>query len=262
MSEYLELERVFAESVARDAGRVMLRYFNGDQQAEIKEGGFPVTIADKEINDMVIAALSRVFPGDGLIGEEKSTTSYGTGRKWFCDPIDGTTGYTWGLPTSMFSLGLVIDGRPHTGVVYDPFLDLMYTATKGGGSYCNGQRLAVSTDTLESGVVAVTSDVRRIANGKDFVPALASAGVSLATFSGAIYKAALVARGKLVGYLETGIGAHDMAAVELVVAEAGGRVTGLNGDTLDYTKPFRGAVVSNGIVHDQLVRITSGRQPS
>lgn len=260
MSEKYQDELAFAVSVAENAGKIMLKYFDGGQQQEIKADGSPVTIADKQINSLVIAELKQSFPNDGLIGEEESTTDYGTGRKWFCDPIDGTIAYTHGVPTSMFSLGLVEAGRPRLGVVYDPYLDRMYTATKAGGSFCNHQRLAVSADTLDKGVVAITSDVRKIVNGLEHVKALAATNAYLATFSGAIYKATLVARGRFVGYIEKGVSAHDMAAVELIVEESGGKVTGIDGNELDYTQPFKGAVVSNGVVHDELVRIASQNQ--
>ncbi len=257
MSNDYKAELDFAINVAKEAGKIMLQYFDGDQQREIKKDGSPVTIADKKINSMVIDALRHNFPNDGLIGEEESTTTYGSGRKWFCDPIDGTIAYTWGVPTSMFSLSLVLDGRPQIGVVYDPYLDRMYTATKGYGSHCNSQKLAVSSGGMSGGIVAVTSDIRKIAKGLEHVKMLADSEAYLATFSGAIYKATLVAQGRFVGYIEKGVGAHDMAAVELIVEEAGGKITDIEGNPLDYTQPFEGAVVSNGVVHDELVQIAS-----
>jgi fructose-1,6-bisphosphatase/inositol monophosphatase family enzyme len=257
MSETIEYseELLVAKNIALKAGATMLYYFDGDQQTEIKEDGSPVTIADKEINSMVIAELKKKFPEDGVIGEEESTVEYGMGRKWFCDPIDGTIAYTWGTPTSVFSLGLVVDGKPQMGVVYDPYLDRIYTAVRGNGSYCNDQKLEVSQQGLDGGIVAVTSDVRRIAQGLPHVQSIADSKARLAVFSGAIYKATLVARGRFVCYVEKGVNAHDMAAVELVVQEAGGKVTGIEGEALDYTKPFNGTVVSNGVVHDELIRM-------
>src|SRR3990170_3369867 len=74
-----------------------------------KKENSQVTIADKLINSLVIERLVTEFPNDGVIGEEESNTEYGAGRKWFCDPIDGTNAYIWGVPTAMFSLALVVD---------------------------------------------------------------------------------------------------------------------------------------------------------
>jgi fructose-1,6-bisphosphatase/inositol monophosphatase family enzyme len=245
-----EQELEVAKGIAIKAGDFMRRYFDGDQQQETKEDGSPVTIADKKINQLVIAALSRAYPNDGVIGEEASTSQHGMGRKWICDPIDGTKAFTWGVPTATFSLGLVIDGHPVLGVVYDPFLDMMYAGRKGQGSFCNDERLRVSESTLKDGVVAVASDVKEIM-GLSYILNIPKP----ITFSGPIYKSVLVAKGRFVGFVEAGPTDHDMAAAQVIVQEAGGRVTNLQGDELNYTKPFAGVVVSNGVVHDELLRI-------
>ncbi len=239
-----------AISIARHAGDIMRTYFDGDQQQETKEDGSPVTIADKQINRLVIEQLSHLFPEDGVIGEEASTTTHGMGRKWICDPVDGTKAFTWGVPTAMFSLGFVVDGEPMVGVVYDPFLDKLYTAVKGKGSYCNAQKLAVSSDGLQNGVVAVASDVKEITR----LPYIRTIPKPV-TFSGSIYKSVLVARGRFVGFVEAGSTDHDMAAAQVIVEEAGGRVTNLHGKPLDYSAPFAGVVVSNGVVHEALLEI-------
>lgn len=250
--DYADELRV-AQAIARRAGVTMLKYFDGDQQVEHKSDGSPVTVADTTINRMVIEELAKAFPDDGVIGEEESNAEYGMGRKWFCDPIDGTKAYVWGTPTSMFSLALVVDGVSVVGVAYDPFLDRMYSGVKGRGSDCNGQRLQVNGDVLPGGLVAVTSDVELIASGLPSVKRLADKGARLPTFSGAVYKAVLVARGRFAGYVESKTNAHDVAAVDVIVTEAGGKATGLDGRPFDYTKPFRGMIVSNGLVHDDIV---------
>lgn len=252
MSTIYEKELLVAKAIAKQAGIVMRKYFDGDQQMERKEDGSPVTIADKEINRFVIEELAKHFD-DGVIGEEESTAEYGMGRRWFCDPIDGTKAFVWGTPTAMFSLGLVVDGTPVLGVTYDPFLDMLYEATAGEGSYCNGERLHVSKKELAGEYIAVSSSIEKILASPEHVKRLLDYGVLLATFSGAVYKSCLVARGRFVGYMESGVGTHDMAAVQVIIEEAGGRVTGFDGKKLDYTKPFKSAVVSNGIVHQRLV---------
>lgn len=247
-----------AKSIALEAGEIMLEYFDADQQIEIKEDKSPVTIADKLINDLVIERLTESFPEDGIIGEEKSTAEYGYGRKWFCDPIDGTAGYIYGTPTAMFSLALVVDGNPVMGVAYDPFLKKMYTGVRGEGSYHNNKKLEIGKN--DSGIfaqrVAVTGSAFLI-RSLPYVPALIESGFKIATFSGAVYKSCLVARNRFVAYIEHGLNAHDMAAIHVIVEEAGGKVTGLEGENLDYSKPFKGGIVTNGIVHDQIVKIVN-----
>lgn len=242
-----------AKKLAKQAGKIMLKYFDADQSVEFKADRSVVTIADKLINDMVIDVLVKKFPEDGIIGEEKSTAEYGLGRKWFCDPIDGTAGYTYGVPTSAFSLGLVVDGKPMLGVTYDPYLKRLYYGIRGKGSFCNGKRLQVSGDDLKDGRMGVTGGVKQLLALR-CLPLLIESGAKIACFSGAVSKCSLIARGRLVGYIEN-VCPHDIAASQVIVEEAGGIVTGMNGEVLDYSKPFNGALISNGKVHAQLLDI-------
>ncbi|MDB5204723.1 MAG: hypothetical protein JWP09_751 [Candidatus Taylorbacteria bacterium] len=241
-----------AINIAHEAGPIILKYFDIDQEIEQKEDKTFVTIADKLINTMVIEKLKESFPEDGVIGEEESTAEYGMGRKWICDPIDGTAGYIWGTPTAMFSLALCVDGVPIVGVAFDPFLNKMYTAIKGGKSFCNEKELKVSNKDLQTGIFAVSGSIKSLPKTK-YYQRMIDDKVRLAAFSGAVYKPCLIARGRLVGYAEYGINPHDIAAAHLIVENAGGRVTAIDGSPLDYSKPFKGAILSNGVVHDKVV---------
>lgn len=245
-----------AIGVAKEAGVIMLKYFDVDQKVERKEDGSPVTIADKLINSLVIERLSKIFPDDGVIGEEESNTDYGLGRKWYCDPIDGTSAYVWGVPTATFSLALIIDGKPVIGIVYDPFLNRIYTGKVGEKSFCNGEILSVSNLDLKSGIVAISSGVNSLPRKKHF-QRMVDDKIRMACFSGAVLKCCLLAKGKFVGYVEHGVSGHDIAAGQVIVEGAGGKVTSIDGKDLDYSKPFKGAIVSNNIVHDQLVKYCS-----
>lgn len=233
----------------------MRRYFDGDQERVTKEDGSPLTIADTMINRMVIEQLEAALPDDGVIGEEESTAEYGMGRKWLCDPIDGTKAFTWGTPTAMFSLALVVDGQPVVGVCYEPMLDKLYWATIGGGAYCNDQPIRVNDETLETGILGTISSQYRLRRAAPYIDALLDKNVNMAAFSGAVAKCVRVAEGRFVGYIEELVNGHDVAASQVIVTEAGGRITGMEGNDLDYSRPFKGAIVSNGIVHDELARI-------
>lgn len=244
-----------ATAIAREAGAVMTEYFDADQQRERKADGSPVTIADKQINHMVIERLSAAFPDDGIVGEEESTSSYGAGRKWLCDPIDGTKSFIWGVPTAMFSLALVIDGRPVVGVAYDPFLDRLYSGALGGGSFCNGEKLCVSDAPIGDAPVAFTGNLEKIFLNPSLAKQVAATGADLIAIDGAVYKATLVARGKVAAYIGHGCGPYDIAAAEVIVTEAGGMVTNLAGEQLDYSNDFTGVLVSNGISQDEIISI-------
>lgn len=245
-----EKELIVAKDIARQAGVIMLQYFDGDQQIEIKSDNSPVTIADKKINSMVIRELKKHFD-DIVIGEEESTGEYGMGRRWFCDPIDGTKAFVFGVPTAMFSLSLVEDGRPVMGVAYDPFLDRLYEAVKGEGSYCNGKPLNVSNRNFEHATVAISGGI--VKSRYPHIEWLLDRKIKLLSLNGAVYKSCLVARGKIEGYIEPATGSFDIVAVDLIVNEAGGTVTGLYGEILDYRKHFVGVIISNGVIHGELV---------
>ncbi len=246
----------FAKKLALKAGKTMIQYFDGDQKVKLKKDNSAVTIADIEINEMVIKELLKKFPNDGIIGEERSISTYGMGRIWFCDPVDGTAAYTWGVPTSMFSLALVVDGIPMMGVAYDPFLKKMYFASKGNGSFCNNKKLNVSNISFDKGVLAVPGSIRRLSD-LPYFKTLKDLPINLAVFSGAVYKTCLVAAGRFVGHIEPAVSAHDMAAVHVIIEEAGGKITGYDGEKLNYSTPFKGSIVSNKKVHKQLVDLVN-----
>ena len=250
-----ELE--IAKSIAYEAGIIMRQYFDGDQEGEWKADGTPVTIADKTINRLVIERLAEAFPEDGVVGEEESTAEYGMGRRWLCDPIDGTKAYTWGIATAMFSLALVIDGIPMVGVAYNPFLDHLYFATQGGGAYRNDEHIHVSSLSLKEGIIAVTSNLAKVVEGNVLINNLVEQGARTASFSGAVCKSVLVASGRFVGYAEDMVGPYEMAAAHVILEEAGGKLTDMQGEKLTYDKSFQGAIVSNGVVHDELVHLAS-----
>lgn len=245
-----------ARSIAKQAGQIMRQYFYHDQQRQVKSDGTPLTIADTTINSLVIKELAKSFPDDIVIGEEESTGSYGMGRRWLCDPIDGTKAFTWGVPTAMFSLALVVDGRPVLGVCYEPMLDRMYWAVSGQGAFCNDTQLSVNSDGLDVGTVAVMSDASAIV-GSHAIANMVAKGVTTASFSGAVAKAVRISEGRFVGYVDERVNPYDMAAVDIIVTESGGSITNKDGDLLDYSQDFKGAVVSNGVVHDNILSIIS-----
>lgn len=254
-----------AKQIARQAGEIMRRYFYSGQERQLKSDGTPLTFADTAINRLVIEQLKLSFPADIVIGEEESTGGYGLGRRWFCDPIDGTKAYTWGVPTAMFSLALVVDGQPTVGVCYEPMLDKMYWATTEEPAVCNDQPIQVNNQTLDDGILATISSQQRLRRAAPYMDALLDRRpvISMAAFSGAVAKSIRVAEGRFVGYLEELVGPHDMAAVDIIIRQAGGLVTDFSGSKLDYSRLFQGAVVSNKIIHQELTQLvnSSSRGP-
>jgi fructose-1,6-bisphosphatase/inositol monophosphatase family enzyme len=255
-----ERELETAKSIAIKAGKIMRQYFDGNQERSIKDDGTPLTIADTTIHELVQRELKQAFASDGFTSEEGKKQEYGSGRRWFCDPIDGTRAFTWGVPTAMFSLGLVVDGVPTVGVAYEPMLDKMYWAIRGSNAYCNDTRIHVNTTTLGEGIFASISSPYRIRRQAPYLDALLDypQRIDMATFSGAVAKTVRVADGRFTGYIEELVNAYDMAAVHVILEAAGGMITDLQGRPLDYTAPFKGCIVSNKQVHDELVVICNG----
>lgn len=136
---------------------------------------------------------------------------------------------------------------------YEPITDRLYQAVVGSGAYCNGERLSVNSDGLARGIVATISSQDRIRHSAHYLEQLIDQRVSMAAFSGAVAKCVRVAEGRFVGYIEELLNAHDIAAAHVIVTEAGGRLTDLDGRALEYSQPIKGAVISNGVVHDALL---------
>lgn len=243
----------FARRMAMTAGDIMKKYYRADQHVETKSDQTPVTIADKEINDMLIEEVKKDYPEHGVLGEEASWQS-DRENLWVCDPIDGTPAFIFHIPTSMFSLALVIDGVSQLAIAFNAFTGDCYTAIKSGGVFRNEQPIHVSDRSLGSGArLAGSSDgaIDGIANRQN----MQALGIKIIASYGAVFKGCLVAEGSLDGRIFVHKGAHDIAAIKLIIEEAGGKVTDLDGNEQRYDRPINGAVMSNGVIHNELLKL-------
>lgn len=250
---YLE----FAKKLAYEAGEIMRKYFLATK-TEWKSDNTPLTQADTEINRLVIERIAAEYPEHSVLGEEESDMKGGA-LVWVCDPVDGTMPYSHGLPISTFSLALCEDGVPQVGVVYDPFMDRLWWATTGGGAFCNGDEIHVSNDGLANSLSALSAfpapGIEVVDCGQRVQEKLESASGNTVELWSAILPACLVADGNLVASLLNITAPQDPAAIKVIVEEAGGKVTDLFGNDQRYDRPTRGFIASNGVVHDDLVRI-------
>jgi fructose-1,6-bisphosphatase/inositol monophosphatase family enzyme len=249
-----ELE--FAKNMADAAGKVMRKYYRADQQVETKADHTPVTIADTEINQLVIDRVKREFPDHGLLGEEISWQA-DREKLWVCDPIDGTSGYVLHVPTSMFALTLVIDGRPVVAVAYNPWAGNLYYAVKNRGAFRDDSPIHVSARKWGSQTIrlAGSSGGNQKEPANKFSEKLAQANIYVTSYPGNVFKGCLIAEGSIEGRTFMYSGAHDVAAVKLIIEEAGGKVTDLDGNEQRYDQPINGAIMSNGLIHDELLKL-------
>ncbi len=253
MKDYLN----FAIEMARYAGKEMLKYFHDDKDISFKADDTVVTKIDKDINSYLIECVHEKYPDHSVIGEEEKSIK-DSPFVWVCDPLDGTGMYANQIPVSVFSLALVIDGVPSVGVVFDPFLDSMYTAIIGEGAFCNGNRISVNH--LQFGDKGYRLNYEMWNHAVVDTMLIAHDNVSKVKISsiGSVARSCMaVASGFFSADLFPGTehGNCDMAASYLIVTEAGGRVTDIFGNDQRYDQDIQGAIISNGVSHDELVSI-------
>jgi len=253
----IEIYAAEGEKAARHAGQYLLEKFHTDFTVRHKGAINLVTEVDVAAEEMITERLRKAFPDHAILAEENNPT---TGRgyyTWIIDPLDGTTSYAHGFPFFSVSIGLEIDGRVEFGVVFDPVRDELFTARRGAGAFCNGDRLSTSAvESLGAGLLATgfpydirTSNRNNLANFCAF--ALNAQG--LRRTGSAALDMCYVAAGRLDGFWESKLNPWDCAAGFLMVTEAGGLITDYSGQpTTIYDAEV---VASNGRIHDQMIAV-------
>ncbi|MDH3686620.1 MAG: inositol monophosphatase, partial [Myxococcales bacterium] len=200
-------------------------------------------------------------PLDGVLGEEGSArVANGSPWRWVIDPLDGTTNYAHGYPRFCVSIGVERDGARELGVVYDPLLDELYSASRGDGARRNGQPIRVSKETqLGRSLLATGFAYDRRSSELDnldhFATFLKSAR-ALRRDGSAALDLCYVAAGRLDGYWELKLQPWDVAAGYLILEEAGGRASDFSGTLSDGSGTE--VVASNGHIHDAMLEILRG----
>lgn len=247
-NEYLE----FAKDIAHEAGKIMLKYFNQDNGSSYKNDNTIVTLADTEINTYLINKVKEKYPNHSVDGEEEQFGE--SDHVWVCDPVDGTAMYARHIPVAVFSLALVIDGVSTIGVVYDPFTNNLYSAMKGEGAYKNSLKISVNNTPLDD-MKSVSNYDNWPTSPYNIFPTITELGKKTYFVSiGSVIRACMcVASGEFNLALFPGTTRKncDIAAVKVIVEEAGGKVTDFFGEDQRYDKSINGAIISNGLVHKE-----------
>jgi histidinol-phosphatase len=247
----------FAHRLADAAARVTLPWFGHRLPYELKEDATPVTEVDWAAERAIREAVAARFPRDGVLGEEEGFDEGTTGRVWVVDPVDGTSLYAEGIPLWTTLIGLRVDGRIELGVADVPALGDRYHATRGGGAWRGEQPLRVSDVRRLADAFVVHSGVEEwVAGGRDgSLLRIASRARRTRGLSDA-WGHLLVAQGSAELLLD-----HqpcfewDWAATSVIVEEAGGRLSSFNGLP---PSPGCDLLVTNGLVHDETVRVIAG----
>jgi len=248
--------KTFSLELAKEAGKIIAANFSLGMKKEWKADNTPLTQTDLKINQLVIDSVKKEFPGHSIIAEEGSDFSDKSEYVWVCDPVDGTIPFSHGIPTCVFSLALVRKGESILGVVYDPFLQRMFFAEKSKGATMNGAKISVSRATsLQNALVGFVWWKSEKMNLSKTDEILSDRGAILIDVKSIVYMDMLVANGELAATLFPGTKPHDTAATKIVVEEAGGKVTDIYGNEQRYDRDIKGHIASNGILHEELVRI-------
>ncbi len=224
----LQERYAFAQGLAREAGRLAYDFYKRRAELAIESKGLQdvVSIADKKVEELIRGQLEERFPEDGFLGEETGASVGGAPGQavWVVDPIDGTSCFLGGMPTWCVSIALLLDSEIEIGVIYDPNVDELYAARRGGGTFLNDVRQPVPPATSVKDGLFGTGFSHR-SRPEDIVPfiegLLCDGGMFMRNGSGALMLA-YVAVGRLVGYYEPHINSWDCLAGLLLVREAGG----------------------------------------
>jgi histidinol-phosphatase len=245
-----------AVEVAREAGELARRYYEGTFVVETKTDDSPVTIADRQAEQLIRARVTAAFPNDGFLGEEFGNQPGTSGFRWVIDPIDGTKSFIRHIPIWATLVGLEYRAEQIAGVAHIPVFDMTYRALRGDGAYVNERKIRVSTvDRLADSLVCYSSINWFIKAGKERAFLELAARTSRQRGFGDFYGFVLVAEGAADLMVEHGVHAWDVAAVKAIIEEAGGKLTDWDGnDTIDRPD----ALASNGRLHAEAMAILAG----
>ena len=243
-------ELAFAHELADLAGEIGLRYFRGSFEVTIKPDRTPVTEADLSIESAIRDAVKQRYPGDSVLGEEGGLQGEGR-RRWIVDPIDGTKNFADGVQIWSNLIALAVDEEPVVGVANFPALGERYDATRGGGARMNGEPIHVSrSDSVRRSFVV-------FAGMGDWLAGSYAAGVRHLVSDarrdrgfGDAWGHCLVARGSADVMLELELATWDFAALQVIVEEAGGRISQFDGAPLVHGGTV---LTTNGSLHEQIV---------
>jgi myo-inositol-1(or 4)-monophosphatase len=245
------------ESMARTAGEIQMRHFRKLKGYEKKGAIDLLTIADKESEAAIISEIRRLFPGHAILAEEggRHEGTPGSEYLWIIDPLDGTTNFAHGVPFFAVSIAVQYHGRTVAGAVHAPYLGDLYLATRGEGATLNGEPIRVSRVDRLADALLVTGFPYNRAEIVDHLMEcfrhFLLSGQGMLRLGAASLDLALIASGNIEAMYELNLHAWDMAAGQLLIEEAGGRLSRYDGSPLDLFG--REMVASNGLVHEEML---------
>ena len=248
-----------AIEAAREAGAIILAGHARPKEIIYKGDVDLVTETDRKSEGAIVARLRRDFPQHTIVAEEGSGKDSSTSSfVWYVDPLDGTTNFAHGYPCFAASIGLLKDGKPLVGVVFNPVTNELFYASQGDGAYLNQKPIQVSSvNSLGASLVSTGFPVHKRADNLNihyyWEFTLRSHGVR--RDGAASMDLCSVACGRFEAFWEFGLKSWDTAAGMLIVTEAGGKVTDIAG--APYQPGGPSVLVTNGLVHDEVQQVAA-----
>lgn len=251
------------EAAAAAAALILAR--GGADEVREKGRADLVTAVDEAAERAIAGVIRARFPGDRIVGEELSSEHVHAGRRWYVDPIDGTTNFVHGHPFVCASIAFADDEGLAAAVIHAPLLGEVFHATRGGGAFANDQPVRVTPVDDAGRALLATGFPFKSGKGKLDAYMLLVADAVRGTHDvrragSAALDLAFVAAGRVEGFFEIGLAPWDVAAGMLLVQEAGGRVTGWPGDTDSPLHTGR-VLASNGGIHGWMEALAAKHLP-
>jgi myo-inositol-1(or 4)-monophosphatase len=241
-------------AIAREAGHLLMTYFERRIGYEYKGDVDLVTEADRASEKLIVERIKSAFPSHDIVGEEGTRRTTGAEYRWYVDPLDGTTNFAHGFPVFCVSLGVQRNDELEAGVLYDPTRDELFAAEQGKGATLNGRAISVSkTKTLSESLLATgfPSHKRHKNPNIHFYHQLTLRSHGLRRAGSAALDLACVASGRYDGFWEFNLNPWDTCAGVLLVKEAGGTVTRFDGTP--WRIDSQETLASNAILHGELM---------
>lgn len=254
-----------ALKAARSAGKIILQAYDRIDKVKIseKEHNDFVTDVDQRAEQEIIKIIHKAYPDHAFLGEE-SGASGDNDYVWIIDPLDGTTNFIHGLPHFSTSIAMQYRGKTKYGLIYDPLRQELFTASRGGGAYCNARRIRLSSQkTIDGALIGYAF----APNASKYFPGFMKACAELTPHVAGLRRCgsaaldlAYLAAGRFDGLIEIGLSIWDLAAGVLLIKEAGGLVSDLCGKEAYCAR--NNIVAGNPKIFKELLKIVNKAYPN
>lgn len=245
--------------IIKKAGKILKKGYYSNKDVTFKAKKDLVTKYDVAVEDYLKKEFNKYFKEFNLIAEESDNSQIEFSNSIIIDPIDGTTNFVNGVPHTAISVGVYKNKKPYIGIVYNPILDELYTAKVGQGAFLNGKKIKVSNEKdlvkslLATGFPYSSADNRQDLEGVvERIKIILPSCQDLRRLGSAALDLCLVAKGVYEGYYEMNLKPWDVSAGIIILSEAGGMITNIEGNEFDMFED-KYLLATNGKIHAQMI---------